>query len=98
MREIYGTWPGKKLQASGALAASVQVAHGNSWASIGTNKAYTAMQFFGGTTSPDSMIPGETITARPFLPFHPETHELTPETEASVLDILEAWLSFAIGV
>lgn len=98
LREIYGTWPGKKLQASGALAASVQAAHGNGWASIGTNKVYAAMQFFGGTTSPDSMIPGKTIPARPFLPFHPETHELTPEAEASVLDILDAWLSHAMDV
>lgn len=73
----------------------MQVTHGNSWTSIGTNKVYTAMQFFGGTTS---MIPGQIIPARPFLPLHPETHELTTETEASVLDILEAWLSFAIGV
>ncbi|MFD2379154.1 phage virion morphogenesis protein [Ottowia pentelensis] len=79
LRTERGTLPGKMLQASGALAASVQAAHGNGWASIGSNKPYAAMQFFGGTTSSTSMIPGKAIPARPFLPFHPETHELTPK-------------------
>lgn len=93
MRAAHGTWPGKMLQVTaGGLAPSVQVDHGNGWASIGTNKPYAAMQFFGGTTSPASMIPGEAIPARPFLPFDPYTSQLTPQAEASVLDVLTGWL------
>ena len=34
---------------------------------IGSPKVYAAMQHFGGTTSPRSMIPGKKIPARPIL-------------------------------
>lgn len=89
-----GTWPGKMLQVSaGGLAASVQTAFGRDFASVGTNKPYSAIHMFGGTTSPSSMIPGKDIPARPYLPFHPETLELTSEAKATVLEILESYLN-----
>lgn len=93
MRTRRGTWPGKKLQiSSGGLAASVQTSHGPNWAMIHTNKPYAAMHQFGGTTSPRSMIPGKTIPARPFLPFNPQTSEITPEAQATITDVLNHWL------
>ena len=94
MRGLRGTWPGRMLQVSSAgLAASVQTAHGPDWASIFTNKPYAAMHQFGGTTSARSMIPGKTIPARPYLPFNPRSSEITPEAQAAVLDVVNAWLS-----
>lgn len=93
MRQRRGTWPGKMLQVSGGgLAASVQTDYGSHFASIGSNKAYAAMQFFGGTTSPKSMMPGKTIPARPFLPLDPESGKLSQSAEQSMLDVLGSWL------
>jgi phage virion morphogenesis protein len=93
-RSEKGTWPGRMLQVSaGGLAASVQTAHGEDFAMISSNKPYSAMQQFGGTTSPNSMIPGKTIPARPYLPFHPETLELSEPAQQTVLEVLQGWLS-----
>ena len=92
MRTERGTWPGQMLQVSaGGLAASVQTSHGSNFARIGTNKVYAAMHMFGGTTSPASMIPGKKIPARPYLPFNPETQEITAEANQTVLEILEGY-------
>lgn len=96
LRTQAGTWPGRMLNVSaGGLTASVQVEYGNGWAAIGSNKVYAPMQFFGGTTSADSMIPGKRIPARPFLPMHPETSELSAQAQASLLDVLQHWLNNA---
>lgn len=93
MRARGGSWPGKMLQISSAgLAASVQTAYGPDWASISTNKPYAAMHQFGGTTSARSMIPGKTIPARPYLPFNPRTNEITPDAQATILDVVNSWL------
>jgi phage virion morphogenesis protein len=44
-----GTWPGKMLQVSSAgLAASVHTDYGRSFARIGSNKVYAAIQQLGG--------------------------------------------------
>lgn len=48
-RARQGHWPGKKLQFSGRLAASIQTAAGNNYAQIGTNTAYAAIHQLGGT-------------------------------------------------
>lgn len=88
------TWPGKMLQVSGGgLAASVQGGHTALEAVIRSNNPYAAIQYFGGTTSASSMIPGKRIPARPYMPFHPETHDLTPEGERAVLDVLEEYIA-----
>lgn len=98
MRIRAGTWPGKVLQVSaGGLASSVQTSYGPDFASIGSNKVYAPMHMFGGTTASNSMIPGKAIPARPFLPFIPETGQLSPNAEATVLEILESILSRATG-
>ncbi|MDP3616539.1 MAG: phage virion morphogenesis protein [Rhodoferax sp.] len=87
-----GSWPGMMLQVTaGGLAGSVQTSFGYNFARIGSNKPYSAMQFFGGITSPTSMIPGKTIPARPYLPFNPRTTELSAPAKVTVLEILEGY-------
>lgn len=44
-----GTWPGKILQVSGKLAASVATDYGRDYARIGSNRRYAAIQQLGGT-------------------------------------------------
>lgn len=90
LRSKRGTWPGRILDVSaGGLASSVQTSYGPNFASIGSNKPYAAMQMFGGTTSAKSMIPGKKIPARPYLPFNPETGQLTPQAKITVLEVLQ---------
>jgi phage gpG-like protein len=60
--------------------------NGTSAVHIGSPKVYAAMQQFGGTTSPRSMIPGKTIPARPFL-------GVSALDKANILDILGSYLS-----
>lgn len=48
-RQAKGYWPGKMLQQRGELAASVSRHHDRTSAAVGTNKAYAAIQHFGGT-------------------------------------------------
>ena len=50
-RERRGKWPGKKLQVSGMLAASVHPAHRENEAIVGTNIRYGKIQQLGGTVS-----------------------------------------------
>ncbi|WP_420788918.1 phage virion morphogenesis protein [Shewanella algae] len=54
---------------------------------LGSNMVYAAMQQFGGTTSPKSMIPGREIPARPFL-------GLSDEDEAAVLEMVAEYFQF----
>lgn len=96
MREETGNWPGKMLQISaGGLAASVQSGYDAGAAWIGSNKPYAAMHHFGGTTSPNSMIPNRTIPARPYLPFDPETG-LGESAAETILEILTQRLENAL--
>ena len=93
IRTKRGTWPGRILDVSTAgLASSVQTSYGADFARIGSNKPYSAMHMFGGTTSSASMIPGKKIPARPYLPFNPQTGDLTPQAKATVLEVLETYL------
>ncbi len=73
------------LQRSGQLAASVNADWGRDFAAAGTNKAYAAMQQFGGTTAATSMIPGKDIPARPFLGIGDEDRD-------EILDIVRSYL------
>ena len=50
-RKRRGKWPGKKLQVSGMLAASVHRAHRENEAIVGTNIRYGKIQQLGGTVS-----------------------------------------------
>ncbi|PAT00665.1 MAG: phage virion morphogenesis protein [Candidatus Dactylopiibacterium carminicum] len=74
---------------AGGLAASVQGGHTDAAAWVSSNKPYAAMQFFGGVTSPQSMIPNRRISARPYMPFDTATDQLTPEAEETIMDVLE---------
>lgn len=47
-REKLGYWPGKMLQRSGQLLASVAARSNANQAIVGTNKKYAALQFLGG--------------------------------------------------
>lgn len=59
--------------------------YGNNSVSIGSPMVYAAMQQFGGTTSPSSMIPGKTIPARPFL-------GLSEADQNNILNIVHSYL------
>lgn len=97
MREKQGKWPGKKLQMSaGGLTASVQTGYDATSAWIGSNKPYAAMHQFGGKTSPQSMIPGKVIEARPYLPFDPVDRSLSPEAGETILEILQGYFEAAL--
>jgi phage gpG-like protein len=58
---------------------------GTSGVRIGSPMVYAAMQQFGGVTSPNSMIPGKTIPARPFL-------GLSEADTTNILDIIGRYL------
>lgn len=85
-RAAVGKWPGQKLQVTGHLAASIESRFTDNSVSIGTNVIYAAMQQFGGTTSPNSMMPNKIIPARPFL-------GIGAEDEAAILETLRDFLS-----
>ena len=53
-RQLAGNWPGKILQQSGRLAASITPDYGPDFAAAGTNVIYAALQNFGGTIKPKS--------------------------------------------
>lgn len=56
-RRAAGTWPGQILVRSGQLAASIQAEWDQDHAAVGTNKAYAAIQQFGGQTRPHVIKP-----------------------------------------
>lgn len=61
-----GTWPGRILQVSGGLAASVTTATTRTSAAIGSNKVYAAIQHLGGPAGRGRRV---TIPARAYLVF-----------------------------
>ncbi len=65
-RQKAGHWPGKKLQRSGQLLASMQSEYGPDYAVAGTNKVYAAHHHFGSKPEWRHNIP-----ARPFLGLSP---------------------------
>ncbi|MFZ5556215.1 MAG: phage virion morphogenesis protein [Pseudomonadota bacterium] len=84
-----GHWPGKMLQVSGALAASIQVDSGKDYAEIGSAKEYAAIHQFGGTAGRGHRT---TIPPRPYLPITGASGELTPQATESILEILNRYL------
>lgn len=80
-------WPGKMLQRSGQLAASIQTAHGRDYAQIGSNKVYAAIHQFGGPAGRGRKV---TIPARPYLPI--VDGRLTDEAERTILDVVQGYL------
>ena len=63
-RKREGKWPGKILQRSGQLAASISEKYDSHSARVGTNKKYAAIQHFGGKAGRGHKV---TIPERPFL-------------------------------
>lgn len=84
-----GHWPGKMLQRSGQLAASIQTEHGRDYAQIGTAKEYAAIHQFGGKAGRGRKV---SIPARPFLPFDADG-ALDDATKQSILDLISDFLT-----
>lgn len=59
-----GYWPGKILQQTGLLAASISQDHGSDFASVGSNREYAAIQQLGGKAGRGGSA---VLPARPYL-------------------------------
>ena len=85
-----GTWPGKVLQISGALARGVTVRAGNGFVDIGVaGVPYAAIHQFGGKAGRGGLV---AIPARPYMPILPNG-ELTPVAIESINDLLDDYVS-----
>lgn len=78
-----GQWPGKILQVSGALAASIQPFHSDSEAGLSSNKPYAAIHQFGGQAGRGGKV---TIPARPYMPL--DGDKINEEATQSILEIV----------
>lgn len=87
-REKQGTWPGKKLQVSGQLAASIASESGKDYAELSAGKVYAAIQQFGGEAGRGHAAD---IPARGFLPVD-ALGGLPEPTEKQILEILADYL------
>lgn len=93
-RTKMGYWPGKMLDISTAgLKSSVYGDSGNGWASIGAGSgksaAYAAIHQFGGQAGRGKRT---TIPARPYMPLSEDGESLTPDAEASLVELALAYL------
>ena len=68
----------------------MQTAFGANYVSIGSNKPYSAIHMFGGQAGRGGAT---TIKARPYLPFNPETNELSDPAKVTVLEVLDVYFS-----
>ena len=73
--------PGKTLQLTGQLAASISTRSNRNMAMVGTNKVYGAIHQFGGQAGRGRKV---TLVARPFLPVT-ASGELQAEAKTEVL-------------
>lgn len=80
------------LQDSGDLAASYTTDHGSSYAVVGSNKKYAAIQNFGGMAGRGKKVE---IPARPQLPITADG-KLQPEASEEVLDTVMRHLGTAV--
>ncbi|MBF0481286.1 MAG: phage virion morphogenesis protein [Desulfovibrionaceae bacterium] len=78
-----GNWPGKILQRSGSLAASITRSSDAHQAMAGTNKVYAAIQHFGGKAGRGHKV---TIPARPFM-------KLEEDDMAKIVKMFEEYLT-----
>lgn len=77
------------LQRSGQLASSLAIAYGRTYAAVGSNKVYAAIQQLGGQAGRGHRT---RIPARPYLPVT-AGGELAPGAERDVLEIIGRFLS-----
>lgn len=89
-RQASGYWPGQILQRSGHLASSIETDSTSLTAEIGTNAIYAALQFYGGKTSPSSMIPNKDIAPREFL-------GVGADDENAILLVVQNFLSDSVA-
>ena len=78
-----GHWPGKILQVSGNLAASISANYGDDYAIVGTNKVYAAIHHFGGSTGRRHAA---NIPARPYL-------GLSKQAEQDIINTVSSYLT-----
>jgi phage virion morphogenesis protein len=78
-----GHWPGKILQVSGNLAASISANYGDDYAIVGTNKVYAAIHHFGGSTGRRHAA---NIPARPYL-------ELPEQAKQDIINTVSSYLT-----
>lgn len=76
---------------SGDLRRHIEALADSHSVTINSQPKYAAIQQFGGTTSPRSMIPGAKIPARPFLPVRIDG-SLYPAEQALILESLNDYL------
>lgn len=88
-RQASGYWPGQILQRTGHLASSIETDSTALTAEIGTNVIYAALQFYGGQTSPNSMIPNKEIAPREFL-------GVGADDENAILLVVQKFLADAV--
>lgn len=86
-KAIYGgLWDKPLVGNSGRLSGEIaRQLDGKTAVMIGSPMIYASMHQFGGVTSPNSMIPGKEIPARPYL-------GLSDDDEQSILDIVHSYL------
>ena len=88
-----GTWPGKLLQRSGGMAASVVPSHERTEALLSVNKPYAAIHQFGGRAGRGKATP---ILARSFMPIA-RAGGVSQEAEDAILEIAVAWLDQVVS-
>lgn len=84
----------KPLIASGTLMDQIVASATASSLTVATTSAttgYAAMQQWGGTTAPKSMIPGKTIPARPYMPIRKDGM-LYPQESVLILGDINTYL------
>jgi len=82
LRTRRGAWPGKKLQDSGMLAASVFTRFGPTFAEIGSNVPYARIHQKGGNAGRGRKV---AIPARPYL-------GVSPEALQAIRDDMLGWM------
>lgn len=81
----------KVLVDSGFLRQQIVPSSTATSLSVTATALYAAMQQWGGTTAPNSMIPGKVIPARPFLPIY-QDGTLYPQERDLILGEFNAYL------
>ncbi|CAL1241312.1 phage virion morphogenesis protein [Candidatus Methylocalor cossyra] len=88
-----GHWPGKMLQVSGQLAASITTEVGPSSVLVGSAKKYAAIHQLGGQAGRGHTV---IIPPRPYLPVN-EDGSLFPDAESAMVDVVLDYLHDAMA-
>lgn len=90
-RKKKGHWPGKILQVSGGMAASVKPFSSGTEAGIGVSKVYAAIQLLGGQAGRAKKT---TIPSRLYFPIRKsgDDFELNDEAKEAILDMMASFV------